>query len=349
MARILVTGAAGFIGFHLARRLLARGDRVVGLDNLSPYYDVTLKEARLAELLPHPGFRFTQTDLSDRAAMDAVFAGGPFDVVVNLAAQVGVRHSVSHPHDVVDSNIQGFLNVLEGCRRGVGHLVFASSSAVYGASTRMPFSPHDTADHPLNLYGASKKANELMAHAYSHLHSIPVTGLRFFTVYGPWGRPDMAPFLFVRAIHRGEPLLVFNHGQMERDFTYVDDVVEGIVRVVDHPPAADPAWSSDHPDPATSAAPYRLYNLGNRRPVPVLQLVQVLEELLGRRADVRMLPAQPGEAQGTWAQMDDVARDFGWLPETTIEEGMRRFVDWYLHFHGPAAAPREGMVAAVLG
>jgi UDP-glucuronate 4-epimerase len=340
MARILVTGAAGFIGFHLARRLLRRGDEVVGLDNFCPYYDVALKEARLAELLPLPGLRFVRADLADRVAMEEVFAGGRFDAVVNLAAQVGVRHSVNHPRDFIDTNVQGFLNVLEGCRAaGTGHLVYASSSSVYGAGTDLPYSAHGPADHPLNLYAASKKANELMAHAYSSLHGIPTTGLRFFSVYGPWGRPDMAPFLFVRSILAGRPILVFNHGQMERDYTYVDDVVEGIVRVLDRPPGPDPAWTGDRPDPASSAAPYRVYNLGNHRPVQLLHLVRTLERCLGRRADVRMLPHQPGEALATCADVEDLARDFGFLPSTPVDEGMRRLVEWYLDFYGASAAP----------
>ncbi|WP_349264048.1 NAD-dependent epimerase/dehydratase family protein [Longimicrobium sp.] len=339
MARILVTGAAGFIGFHLARRLLARGDQVTGLDNLCDYYDVALKQARLAELLPHGGFRFVRADLADRAALEGVFAGDRFDAVVNLAAQVGVRHSVNHPRDFIDSNVVGFLNVLEGCRAGgAGHLVYASSSSVYGATTALPFSVEGGGtDHPLNLYAASKKANELMAHAYSSLHALPTTGLRFFSVYGPWGRPDMAPFLFVRAVLEGKPILVFNHGQMERDFTYVDDIVEGIVRVLDRPPAPDASWSGDQPVPGASAAPYRVYNLGSHRPVPVLHLVRVIESCLGRRADVRMLPRQPGEALATFADVEGLARDFDFSPSTPVEVGMRRFVEWYLRFHGATA------------
>lgn len=348
MARILVTGAAGFIGFHLARRLLDRGDQVVGLDNLCDYYDVVLKQARLAQLLPRAGFRFARADLEDRTAMEEVFAGGRFDAVVNLAAQVGVRHSVEHPRAFIDSNVVGFLNVLEGCRAaGVGHLVYASSSSVYGAGTALPYAVKGGAtDHPLNLYAASKKANELMAHAYSTLHGIPTTGLRFFSVYGPWGRPDMAPFLFVRAILEGRPILVFNHGQMERDYTYVDDVVEGIVRVLDRPPGPDPAWSGDRPDPAGSAAPYRVYNLGNHRPVQLLHLVRTLEACLGRRADLRMLPRQPGEALATCADMEGLARDFGFLPDTPIEEGMRRFVAWYLEYYGAQVSPPTADAAA---
>ena len=345
MARILVTGAAGFIGFHLARRLLERGDEVVGLDNLCPYYDVALKEARLAELLPRERFRFVRADLADRAAMERVFGGERFDAVVNLAAQVGVRHSVDHPREFVDSNVQGFLNVLEGCRGGVGHLVYASSSSVYGASTATPYAVDGGTDHPLNLYAASKKANELMAHAYSSLHGIPTTGLRFFSVYGPWARPDMAPSLFVRAILEGRPIFVFNHGRMERDFTYVDDVVEGLVRVLDRPPGPDPAWRADAPDAASSAAPYRIYNLGSHRPVSLLHLVRTLEACLGRRADVRMLPLQPGEALATCADGEGMARDFGFMPSMPMEEGMRRFVAWYLDFH-TLSIPASPAVAA---
>ena len=339
MAKILVTGAAGFIGFHTARRLLDRGDQVVGLDNLCPYYDVALKEARLAQLRPRGGFRFVRAELADRAAMERVFAER-YDAVVNLAAQVGVRHSVDHPRDFVESNVTGFLNVLEGCRAGaVGHLVYASSSSVYGANTAMPFSTHRGADHPLNLYAASKKANELMAHAYSHLHRIPTTGLRFFTVYGPWGRPDMAPFLFLQAILEGRPIAVFNGGRMERDFTYVDDVVEGIVRVLDRPPVADAAWSGADPDPAGSAAPYRIYNLGSDRPVALPRLIETLERCLGRTALIRRLPMQPGDAPATWAGMEDLARDFGFVPATTLEEGMARFVAWYLDYYRVPAPP----------
>jgi UDP-glucuronate 4-epimerase len=347
MARILVTGAAGFIGFHLARRLLGRSDEVIGLDNLCPYYDVSLKEARLAELLPREGFRFVRADLADRGAMEAVFDRERPDAVVNLAAQVGVRHSVQHPRDFIDTNVSGFLNVLEGCRSAeVGHLVYASSSSVYGASTATPYSVHGAADHPLNLYAASKRANELMAHAYSALHRIPTTGLRFFSVYGPWGRPDMAPFLFVRAILVGEPIFLFNHGEMERDYTFVDDVVEGVARALDRPPAPDPAWRADAPDAASSAAPYRVYNLGNHRPVRLLHLVSTLERCLGRRADVRLMPAQPGEALATCAEMDGMARELDFLPDTPVEEGMRRFVEWYLDFHGTPSESADPVAAA---
>ncbi|HYW12413.1 MAG TPA: NAD-dependent epimerase/dehydratase family protein [Longimicrobium sp.] len=345
MARILVTGSAGFIGFHLARRLLARGDEVVGLDNFCDYYDVALKEARLAELLPRAGFRFVRADVADQGAMDDVFAGEHFDAVVNLAAQVGVRHSVDHPRDFIDTNVRGFLNVLEGCRAGVGHLVYASSSSVYGASTELPYAVGGGTDHPLNLYAASKKANELMAHAYSSLHGIPTTGLRFFSVYGPWGRPDMAPFLFVRAILEGRPITLFNDGRMERDYTYVDDIVEGLVRVLDRPPGPDPAWSGARPHPGSSAAPYRVYNLGSHRPVSLLHLVRTLETCLGRRADVRMLPRHPGEALATCADGEGMARDFDFVPSTPVEEGMRRFVEWYLDFHAAPASTKPAMAA----
>lgn len=346
MARILITGAAGFIGFHVARRLRDRGDEVTGLDNLCPYYDVSLKEARLAEL-EGDGFRFVRADLADREAMAAVFAGERFDVVVNLAAQAGVRHSLDHPHDYIDSNVVGFLNVLEGCRGGVGHLVFASSSSVYGASTAIPYSVHGGTDHPLNLYAASKKANELMAHAYASLYGIPVTGLRFFSVYGPWGRPDMAPFLFTRAILEGAPIRVFNHGRMERDYTYVDDVVEGILRVMDRPPAPDAAWNAARPDPASSAAPYRIYNLGNRKPVALMHLVRTLEACLGRSADIRMMPLQPGEALATCADVGGMADEFGFLPTTPVEEGMRRFVGWYLDYFGASTSPAPVLADAM--
>lgn len=340
MAKILVTGAAGFIGFHLSQRLLDRGDEVVGLDNLNPYYDVSLKEARLARLTPHPRFRFVRADLADRAALDALFAAGRFERVVNLAAQAGVRYSVTNPHSYVESNLQGFINVLEGCRHhGVGHLVYASSSSVYGGNTTMPFSVHDNVDHPLSLYAATKKANELMAHTYSHLYRLPTTGLRFFTVYGPWGRPDMALFLFAKAILSGEPIDVFNHGRMERDFTYVDDIVEGVVRVMDRVAEPDPAWTGAAPDPASSSAPYRLYNIGNNNPVQLMRLIEVLEECLGRKAEKRMRPMQPGDVPATCADVDQLARDVGFAPSTPIEEGVRRFVEWYTGYIGrqPAA------------
>ncbi len=329
-ATVLVTGAAGFIGFHLATRLLARGDTVVGLDNLNDYYDVSLKEARLAQLEGTPGFTFARIDLGDRDAIDALFKRYRFDLVVNLAAQAGVRYSLINPHAYVTSNISGFVNILEACRHtGVGHLVYASSSSVYGAVTQMPFSVRQNVDHPVSLYAASKKANELLAHSYSHLFGLPTTGVRFFTVYGPWGRPDMALFLFTRAILAGEPIDVFNHGEMERDFTYIDDIVEGLVRLGGRPAAPDPSWSGDHPTPNTSRAPYRVYNIGNHAPVRLTRLIEVLEDCLGRKAERRLLPMQPGDVPATYADIDDLTRDTGFVPSTSIEVGVERFVRWY--------------------
>lgn len=338
MSRILVTGAAGFIGYHLSDRLLGEGHEVTGLDNLNDYYDVNLKAARLARLEGRPGFCFARQDLADRAGMDALFAGLRPERVVHLAAQAGVRYSLTHPHAYVESNLTGFLNVLEGCRHhGVEHLVYASSSSVYGANTLMPFSVHHNVDHPVSLYAATKKSNELMAHAYSHLYGIPVTGLRFFTVYGPWGRPDMALFLFTRAILEGKPIDVFNRGEMERDFTYIDDIVEGIARVTFRLPEGDPAWTGDRPDPGTSRAPYRLYNIGNNQPVRLMRLIEVLEHALGRTADKRFLPMQPGDVPATWADVDDLVRDAGFRPHTPVEEGIARFVAWYReYYHIPA-------------
>jgi UDP-glucuronate 4-epimerase len=331
---ILVTGAAGFIGYHVAQRLLSDGHRAVGVDNLSDYYDQALKQARLDRLTAHAGFSFERIDLSDREATAGLFRRlGPARVV-HLAAQAGVRHSLSHPHAYVDANLVGFLNVLEGCRhQRVEHLVFASSSSVYGANTRLPFSVHDNVDHPLSLYAATKKANELMAHSYADLYGLPCTGLRFFTVYGPWGRPDMALFLFTRAILEGRPIDVFNEGRMQRDFTYVDDVVEGVVRVLAKPPAADPAWSGDRPDPGTSRGPYRIYNIGNDRPVELLRYIEVLEKCLGRTAKKNLLPLQPGDVPATRADIDDLARDFGYRPRTSIEDGVARFVEWYCAYY----------------
>jgi len=330
VAKLLVTGAAGFIGFHLAKRLLERGDEVVGLDNLNDYYEVSLKQARLAQLTGHPNFRFVRMDLADRAGMAGLFAAEGFAKVVHLAAQAGVRYSLENPHAYVDSNLVGFANVLEGCRHGgVQHLAFASSSSVYGANTRMPFSIHDNVDHPVSLYAATKKANELMAHTYSHLYRLPTTGLRFFTVYGPWGRPDMALFLFTRAILAGEPIDVYNFGRMRRDFTYIDDIVEGVIRVTDRVAAPNPEWSGDSPDPGTSAAPYRNYNIGNNRPVELLYLIETLEKALGRKAEMNLLPIQPGDVPATFADVDDLVRDVGFKPATSIEEGVARFVEWY--------------------
>jgi UDP-glucuronate 4-epimerase len=334
MRNVLVTGAAGFIGYHLSQRLLERGDRVVGVDNLNDYYDVNLKLARLAGLQQKDSFVFHRLDLADRAAVAALFAAESFDVVVNLGAQAGVRYSLINPHAYSDSNLTGFLNILEGCRHArVGHLVYASSSSVYGANTAMPYSVHQNVDHPVSLYAATKKANELMAHAYSALYSLPTTGLRFFTVYGPWGRPDMALFLFTKAILEGKPIDVFNNGRMQRDFTYIDDIVEGVARVIDKVPVPDAAWSGNAPDPAASFAPYRLYNIGNNRPVELLRFIEVLEECLGKKALKNMLPLQAGDLPATAADIDDLAAAVGFQPATTIETGIARFVDWYRSFY----------------
>ncbi len=334
MHNVLVTGAAGFIGFHLVSRLLRDGFRVTGLDNLNGYYDVQLKRARLNLLEGSERFRFVEADLADRSATERLFTEERFDTVVNLAAQAGVRYSLQHPHLYTESNITGFLNVLEGCRHAqVGHLVYASSSSVYGANSRMPFSVHDNVDHPVSLYAATKKANELMAHSSASLYGIPVTGLRFFTVYGPWGRPDMAYFMFTRAILEGRPIDVFNHGRMKRDFTYVDDIVEGVVRVMGRVPEPDPAWSGDRPDPAGSYAPYRLYNIGNNRPVELSRFISVLEEKIGKKAVKNLLPMQAGDVPETCADIDDLTRDVGFRPKTSIEDGIGRFVDWYRDYY----------------
>ncbi|GIW90618.1 MAG: NAD-dependent epimerase [Pirellulaceae bacterium] len=335
MQRYLVTGAAGFIGYHVARYLLARGDAVVGIDNLNDYYDVKLKHDRLAQLQSFEQFRFVKLDVVDQAGMQRLFAEYRFPVVIHLAAQAGVRYSLQNPRAYVDSNLVGFLNVLEGCRHfDCRHLVYASSSSVYGANTRLPFSVHDNVDHPVSLYAATKKANELMAHTYSHLYGLPTTGLRFFTVYGPWGRPDMALFIFTRAILEGRPIDVFNYGKMQRDFTYIDDIVEGVVRVADRPATANPAWSGDAPDPGTSSAPYRIYNIGNHSPVELDYFISVLEECLGKKAIRNLLPMQPGDVPATYADIQDLARDFGFEPATPIEVGIRRFVDWYRGYYG---------------
>ena len=332
--KILVTGAAGFIGFHTARHLLDRGDEVVGLDNLNDYYDVNLKYARLARLEERQGFRFVRLDLADRDGMPAVFRHERFDRVIHLAAQAGVRYSIEDPHAYVDSNLVGFVNVLEGCRHsGVGHLVYASTSSVYGANTRMPFSEHDVADHQLALYGATKRANELMAHSYSHLFGLPTTGLRFFTVYGPWGRPDMALFKFTRNMLEGRPIEVFNYGRHKRDFTYVEDIVEGVVRACDRPAEGNPAWDSDAPDPATSAAPFRIYNIGNNRPVELTRYIEVLERCLGLEARKELLPLQPGDVPDTYADASELVRNVGYQPDTPVEEGVQRFVDWYREYY----------------
>jgi len=328
--KVLVTGAAGFIGSALSLRLLERGDEVIGIDNLNDYYDVVLKQARLKRITDHTGFTDIRMDLEDRAGIAAVFAEHRPDRVVNLAAQAGVRYSLENPHAYVDTNLVGFTNILEGCRHGgVEHLVYASSSSVYGANTRMPFSVHDNVDHPVSLYAASKKANELMAHTYSHLYRLPTTGLRFFTVYGPWGRPDMALFLFTRNILAGKPIDVFNYGNHRRDFTYIDDIVEGVVRVIDTIPEPDPDWSGDAPDSATSSAPYKLYNIGNNQPVELMHYIEVLEDCLGRKAEKNLLPLQAGDVPGTYADVADLVRDVGYQPDTAIEEGVARFVDWY--------------------
>ncbi|MEZ6023922.1 MAG: NAD-dependent epimerase [Hyphomonadaceae bacterium] len=335
MTPILVTGAAGFIGYHLAERLLNEGRAVIGIDNLNGYYDVTLKQARLERLRGRNGFSFEQLDLADGEGMKALFAKHRFELVFNLAAQAGVRYSLVNPQAYVRSNLEGFVNVLEGCRHyGVKHLVYASSSSVYGAVTKMPFSVHQNVDHPLSMYAASKKANELMAHSYSHLYRLPTTGLRFFTVYGPWGRPDMAMFLFARAILAGEAIDVFNHGNMERDFTYVDDIVESVVRVGDNIAAPNAGWSSDTPDPATSSAPYRLYNIGNHSPVKLMRLIEIIEDALGMKAKKNFLAMQPGDVPATFADVADLARDVDFSPRTPIETGVQRFVDWYRSYYG---------------
>jgi UDP-glucuronate 4-epimerase len=332
--QILVTGAAGFIGFHVAQRLLSLGHEIVGLDIVNDYYDPALKQARLEVLKREPKFSFVKADLADREATRTLFAKHRFPVVIHLAAQAGVRYSLENPHAYAEANIEGFLNVLEGCRHhGCGHLLFASSSSVYGANTRLPFSVQDNVDHPISLYAASKKANELMAHAYSHLYRIPCTGLRFFTVYGPWGRPDMAMFIFAKAILEGKPIRLFNHGNMRRDFTYVDDVVEAIVRLIHRPPQDDPAWSAADPDPASSAAPWKIYNIGNNRPEELMNVVALLEKEFGRTALKEMLPMQPGDVPATYADVDDLARDVGFKPSTTIEDGIARFSKWFREYH----------------
>jgi UDP-glucuronate 4-epimerase len=327
---ILVTGAAGFIGFHVARRLVEVGRDVVGVDNLSPYYDPALKEARLRQFAGAKEFKFKRLDLADRTATAALFAEHRFPFVVHLAAQAGVRHSLVDPHAYVDANLVGFLNILEGCRHtGCRHLVYASSSSVYGANTRMPFRTSDNVDHPLSLYGASKKANELMAHSYSHLFNLPATGLRFFTVYGPWGRPDMAMWIFAAAISAGTPIKLFNHGKMRRDFTYIDDAVQAVVRLIDRPAKGDPHWSGDAPDPARSSAPWRVYNIGNNNPVELLDVVNLLEQALGKKAIRELVPMQLGDVPATFADVDDLMRDVGFKPSTPIAEGVARFVAWY--------------------
>lgn len=332
--KVLVTGAAGFIGFHTAKRLLERGDEIVGLDNLNEYYDATLKRARLAQLESHENFRFVKLDLADRDGMAKLFATERFDRVVHLGAQAGVRYSIENPFAYTDSNVTGTLTVLEGCRHnGVEHLVFASTSSVYGANTKMPFSVHQNVDHPLSLYAATKKANELMAHTYASLYGLPCTGLRFFTVYGPFGRPDMALFLFTQNILAGRPIDVFNYGNHRRDFTYIDDIVAGVVGALDRVAEPNPDWDSDVPDPSTSAAPYRLYNIGNQQPVELMRYIEVLEECLGRKAEKNLLPMQLGDVPDTWADVEALVEDVGYRPNTPVEIGVRRFVDWYVEYY----------------
>ncbi len=337
--KLLVTGAAGFIGFHAARLLLERGDEVVGLDNLNAYYDPALKHARLDILKKYPGFRFVKADIADREEMEALFHAEKFQRVVHLAAQAGVRYSIENPHAYVHSNIVGFLQVIEGCRRnGVEHLVYASTSSVYGANTKMPFLETHGVDHPLTLYAATKRSNELMAHSYSSLYGLPTTGLRFFTVYGPWGRPDMALFMFTKNILAGLPIDVFNDGYHQRDFTYVDDIVKGVAAAVDHVATPDPTWDSDHPNPSTSHVPYRIYNIGNQTPVPLLRYIEVLEQCLGRKAQKNMLPMQLGDVPDTWADVEALVRDVGYRPSTDLETGVRHFVEWYLAYYRPQSS-----------
>lgn len=332
---ILITGVAGFIGSALALRLLKRGDTVYGIDNLSDYYDVSLKEARLNRCLDHRAFTFEKLDITDRAGMTRLFHNSRFDAVMHLAAQAGVRYSIHNPQAYIDANLVGFGNVLEGCRHGnVKHLVFASSSSVYGANTKLPFSEHDNVDHPVSLYAATKKANELMAHSYAHLYGLACTGLRFFTVYGPWGRPDMALFKFTKGILEGAPIPVFNQGKMVRDFTYIDDVVDGVIRVIDRQPQPDVGWRQNNPDPATSYAPYRIYNIGNHQPVELMRYIQVLEQCLGRKAVLELLPMQDGDVPATYANIDDLTRDTGFHPQTPIETGITEFVTWYREYYG---------------
>ncbi|MDY0011838.1 MAG: NAD-dependent epimerase [Rhodocyclaceae bacterium] len=336
--KVLVTGAAGFIGMHTSLRLLARGDTVVGLDNLNDYYDPRLKEDRLARLQGHPNFRFVKLDVADRASMDKLFAQERFDRVVHLAAQAGVRYSLVNPHAYVESNLVGFMNILEGCRHnGVEHLVYASSSSVYGGNTAMPFSESHSVDHPVSLYAATKKANELMAHTYSHLYRLPTTGLRFFTVYGPWGRPDMALFLFVKAMGEGRPIDVFNHGRMQRDFTYVDDIVEGVIRTLDRPAEPDPSFDPANPDPACGSAPYRVFNIGNQGPVQLMSFIEAIEAALGITAQKNFLPLQPGDVPATYADVSHLTEWTGFHPGTSIQDGVARFVEWYRDYYGERA------------
>ncbi|MCP4638073.1 MAG: NAD-dependent epimerase [Methyloversatilis sp.] len=333
--KVLLTGAAGFIGMHVAQRLLARGDEVVGLDNLNDYYEVSLKEARLARLTPQPGFRFVKMSVEDRDGMAQLFAAERFDRVVHLAAQAGVRYSLQNPNAYIDANIVGFMNILEGCRHsGVQHLVYASSSSVYGGNTKMPFSEADSVDHPVSLYAATKKANELMAHTYSHLYGLPTTGLRFFTVYGPWGRPDMALFLFTKAMVEGRPIDVFNRGDMQRDFTFIDDIVEGVIRTLDRPAEPDPAFDGHHPHPGHSKAPFRVFNIGNQGPVKLMSFIEAIEKALGITAQKNLLPMQPGDVPATYADVSELTAWTGFSPATPIEEGVARFVEWYRAYYG---------------
>ncbi len=332
--KVLITGAAGFIGSDLSLRLLERGDEVIGIDNLNDYYDPGLKEARLARTRDHPAFTDLRVDIEDRADMAALFEQYKPDGVVNLAAQAGVRYSLENPNAYIDTNVVGFMNILEGCRHNdVKHLVYASSSSVYGSNTKMPFSVHDNVDHPVSIYAATKKANELMAHTYSHLYRIPTTGLRFFTVYGPWGRPDMALFKFTQKILAGEPIDVFNYGKHRRDFTYIDDIVEGVIRTLDHIPEPNPDWSGDHPDSASSTAPYALYNIGNNEPVELMHYIEVLEDCLGKKAEKNMLPLQPGDVPDTYADVEDLVKDVDYKPDMSVEQGVANFVAWYRDFY----------------
>ncbi len=333
--RVLVTGAAGFIGFHLCQKLLAQKIDVVGIDNLNDYYDVNLKKARLAQLTQNPQFQFEQMDLARLDQLKAVFTKKPFDVVVNLAAQAGVRYSLENPHAYIDSNVVSFVNLLECCRHyDTKHLVFASSSSVYGANTKMPFSVHDNVDHPVSLYAATKKSNELMAHTYSHLYQLPCTGLRFFTVYGPWGRPDMALFLFTRAIYEDKPINVFNNGEMQRDFTYIDDIVEGVLRIMGTLPEPNPDWSGDRPDPGTSYAPYRIYNIGNNQPVKLMDFIETIEKHVGKTAQKNFMEMQPGDVPATYADIDDLIKVTGFAPQTPLDQGIGRFIKWYREYYG---------------
>ncbi|MGD9107157.1 MAG: NAD-dependent epimerase [Desulfobacterales bacterium] len=332
---VLVTGAAGFIGYHLSKRLLKDGCTVTGIDNLNPYYDVSLKAARLERLTPFDTFSFFKMDIADKESLENIFKNSQFDVVVNLAAQAGVRYSLENPRSYVDSNIVGFVNLLECCRHShIRHLVFASSSSVYGANTKMPFSVHHNVDHPVSLYAASKKANELMAHTYSHLFGLACTGLRFFTVYGPWGRPDMALFLFTKAILEYNPIRIFNYGNMQRDFTYIDDIIEGVVRVMSRIPEQNPTWSGNNPDPGTSYARYKIYNIGNNNPVELMEFISIIEKVIGREAEKKFLDLQPGDVIATYADIDDLTKDVGFKPSTPIETGIRRFVDWFKNYYG---------------